>query len=102
MGTAGRTALSSLPLPPDRARTAAGWSGRGTAGTVASRFGGGCVSRAARDRPAVARRAEMLPPPVTDIEACQSTRALDPAGPSEPVPYRRIDECDIFLLFWSN
>jgi RNA polymerase sigma-70 factor (ECF subfamily) len=71
-------------------------------GQAAARFRKAFVSYAAQDRPEVLRRVQMLRPPLTDIEVFQDVLGLDPGEPFEAVLYRRIDECDIFLLFWSS
>jgi hypothetical protein len=44
----------------------------------------------------------MLRPPLTDIEVFQDILNLEPGEAFAPTIYRRIDECDLFLLFWSS
>jgi serine/threonine protein kinase len=71
-------------------------------GEAASRFRKAFVSYASVDRAEVLRRVQMLRRPLTDIEVFQDILDLEPGDRFEPILYRRIDECDIFLLFWSS
>jgi hypothetical protein len=71
-------------------------------GETASRFRKGFVSYSSKDRTEVIRRVQMLRPPVTDIQVFQDILDLEPGEPWAPILYQRIDECDIFLLFWSS
>jgi hypothetical protein len=71
-------------------------------GEAASRFRKAFVSYASQDRPEVLKRVQMLRPPMTDIKVFQDVLALEPGEQFEPILFRRIDECDIFLLFWSS
>jgi hypothetical protein len=70
-------------------------------GHSANRFRKTFVSYAAQDRPEVLRRVQMLRPPLTDMEVPQELlTTLDDRD--DPRLRQRIDESDVFLLFWSN
>jgi hypothetical protein len=71
-------------------------------GEAASRFRKAFVSYARVDRAEVLRRVQMLRRPLTDIEVFQDILDLEPGDSFESVLFRRIDECDIFMLFWSS
>jgi hypothetical protein len=71
-------------------------------GEAASRFRKAFVSYARVDRAEVVRRVQMLHRPLTDIEVFQDILGLEPGDFFESVLFRRIDECDIFMLFWSS
>jgi len=71
-------------------------------GEGATRFRKAFVSYASKDRAEVLRRLQMLRPPLTDVQVFQDILDLEPGDTFEPLLYRRIDECDLFLLFWSN
>jgi len=58
------------------------------------------TSYAAEDRPEVLRRVQMLPR--VGIEFFHDLLYLDPARLTEQELYRRIDDCDVFFLFWSS
>jgi hypothetical protein len=71
-------------------------------GHAAARFRKAFVSYAREDRPEVMRRVQMLRPQLTDIEVFQDVLTLKPGEPYDLLMSRRINECDIFLLFWSS
>ncbi len=71
-------------------------------GQAAVKFRKAFVSYASQDRHEVLRRVAMLRSPLTDIEVFQDILDLEPGALYEAILYRRIDECDIFLLFWSS
>jgi hypothetical protein len=73
-----------------------------TDGTESSRFRRAFTSYASRDRAEVVRRVQMLRRPLTDVEVFQDVLNLEPGEEFAPVLFQRIDECDLFLLFWSN
>jgi len=60
------------------------------------------VSYASADRAEVVRRLQVLRPPLSDVAVFQDVLALEPGEPFAEVLFRRIDECDLFLLFWSS
>ena len=68
----------------------------------AARFRKAYVSYSSKDRSEVMRRVQMLRPPITDIVVFQDVLNLVPGDENESLLLRRIDECDIFLLFWSS
>jgi serine/threonine protein kinase len=68
----------------------------------AARFRKAFVSYSSKDRPEVIRRVQMLRPPITDIVVFQDVLTLEPGDGYESLLLQRIDECDIFLLFWSS
>jgi hypothetical protein len=71
-------------------------------GESATRFRRAFVSYASADRAEVVRRVQMLRQPVTDIEVFQDVLDLAPGEEFEPTLFERIDQCDLFLLFWSS
>jgi hypothetical protein len=71
-------------------------------GHAATRFRKAFVAYAPPDRPEVLRRVQMLRPPLSDIEVFQETLSLKPGEAVEPVRQRQLEECDLFLLFWSS
>jgi hypothetical protein len=88
--------LTVLERPPTRPAEPV------SVGEAASRFRKAFVSYARVDRAEVVRRVQMLRRPLTDIEVFQDILDLEPGDCFEPILYRRIDECDLFLLFWSS
>ncbi len=58
------------------------------------------VSYASPDRNEVLKRVQMMPP--LGINVFQDVLSLDPGARWERKLYSAIDECDVFLLFWSN
>lgn len=58
------------------------------------------VSYSSKDRKEVLKRVQGLA--VTGIEIFQDLLNLDPGDRWERELYRNIDECDLFLLFWST
>lgn len=69
-------------------------------GDQAKRFALAFVSYASADRPKVIPRVQMLK--TVGIECFQDILDLDPGERWEATLYRKIDECDLFLLFWSS
>jgi len=69
-------------------------------GDSASRYSKAFISYASADRDRVAPRVQMLRP--FGIEYFLDALDLEPAERWEKKLYRHIDECDLFLLFWSN
>jgi len=60
------------------------------------------VSYSSDDRAAVLARIQLLRPPIHQIEVFQDLLSLTPGERWEQQLYKRIDECDLFLLFWST
>ena len=58
------------------------------------------VSYSSKDRKEVLKRVQALA--VTGIEVFQDVLNLEPGDRWEQELYRNIDECDLFLLFWST
>jgi hypothetical protein len=58
------------------------------------------VSYSSKDRKEVLKRVQGLA--VTGIEVFQDVLNLEPGDRWEKELYRHIDECDLFLLFWST
>lgn len=58
------------------------------------------VSYSSADRAEVLRRVQMLR--IAGLEAFQDVLDLEPGERWERALYRHIDECDVFLLFWSR
>jgi hypothetical protein len=58
------------------------------------------VSYSSKDRKEVLKRVQALA--VTGIEVFQDILDLEPGDRWEQELYRNIDECDLFLLFWSR
>jgi hypothetical protein len=58
------------------------------------------VSYSSKDRKEVLKRVQALA--VTGIEVFQDVLNLEPGERWEKKLYRKIDECDLFLLFWST
>lgn len=77
-------------------------AGAVSVGTESSRFRRAFASYASRDRAEVVRRVQMLRRPLTDVEVFQDVLSLEPGEEFAPVLFQRIDECDLFLLFWSS
>lgn len=69
-------------------------------GDDAARYATAFVSYASRDRRQVLERVQMLQS--VGITTFQDVLDLDPGDRWERQLYRRIDECDLFLLFWST
>ena len=70
------------------------------AGDSARRYNRAFISYASRDRDKVLSRVQMLKP--LGIQFFQDVLDLEPGDRWEKQLYRRIDECDLFLLFWSS
>ena len=58
------------------------------------------ASYASKDRAEVLRRVQAFK--IAGIEVFQDVLDLSPGERWEPELYRRIDDCDVFLLFWST
>jgi len=58
------------------------------------------ISYCATDRDEVLKRVQMLKR--LHIDFFQDVLDIEPGAEWEPLLYRRIDECDVFLLFWSS
>jgi hypothetical protein len=69
-------------------------------GEAARRFTRAFVSYASADRTRVLARVQMLAP--LGIRYFQDVLDLEPGSRWDRELYRRIDECDLFLLFWSR
>ena len=69
-------------------------------GEQAIRFRKAFASYASADRHAVLPRVQMLR--TVGIDCFQDALDLDPGSRWEQELYRHIDECDLFLLFWSS
>jgi hypothetical protein len=74
--------------------------GSGPVGDDAKRYKTAFVSYSSKDRQAVLERVQMLKP--LGIEYFQDLLDLDPGDRWERELYRSIDDCDLFLLFWSS
>jgi serine/threonine protein kinase len=72
----------------------------GEVGELARRYTQAFVSYASQDRPEVLKRLQMLKP--FGIGFFQDFMQLDPGQRWERELYRKIDDCDLFLLFWSR
>ncbi len=83
-------------------RSAKRVGGSVSVGKAAVRFRKAFVSYASQDESKVINLVRVLRPPLTDIEVFQDILNLKPGDPYEPILFRRIDECDLFLLFWSS
>lgn len=71
-----------------------------TAGASARRYRKAFISYAAQDRAEVLKRVQMLAG--LKIKFFQDVIDLEPGARWERQLYRHIDECDLFLLFWSS
>lgn len=69
-------------------------------GDSARRYRTAFISYASRDRDEVIRRVQLLGP--LGIRYFQDILDLGPGDRWEKELYRHIDECDLFLLFWSS
>lgn len=69
-------------------------------GEAAARYRSAFVSYASADRREVLKRVQALK--AVRIETFQDVLDLDPGARWEREIYRRIDECDVFFLFWSG
>jgi hypothetical protein len=69
-------------------------------GDSARRYGTAFISYASQDRDKVLSRVQMLRP--LGIRYFQDILDLEPGARWERELYRHIDECDLFLLFWSR
>jgi hypothetical protein len=58
------------------------------------------ISYCSTDRDEVLKRVQMLKR--LHVDFFQDVLDLEPGAEWEPLLYRRIDECDVFLLFWSS
>ncbi len=70
------------------------------AGEAGGRYRYAFVSYASEDRRAVLERVQMLQ--ATRTEYFQDVLSLDPGERWERALYKHIDDCDLFLLFWSK
>jgi hypothetical protein len=70
------------------------------AGDDARHYAMAFISYASRDRDEVLRRVQMLSP--LGIRYFQDVLDLDPGDRWEAKLYEHIDQCDLFLLFWSS
>ena len=70
------------------------------AGELAHRFRKAFVSYASKDRTEVLKRVQLLE--ALKIDFFQDVLDLAPGQRWEQALYRHIDECDLFLLFWST
>lgn len=75
-------------------------SGLKPAGDAGGRYRYAFVSYASQDRRAVLERVQMLQ--ATRTEFFQDLLSLDPGERWERALYKHIDDCDLFLLFWSK
>ena len=69
-------------------------------GDDARRYSRAFVSYASSDRDQVVRRVQMLAP--LGIRYFQDVLGLEPGDDYKKVIYQQIDDCDLFLLFWSR
>ena len=69
-------------------------------GDKAIRFTRAFLSYASEDRAEVLKRAQMLN--AAKIGFFQDILSLDPGDAWEPILLAEIDDCDLFLLFWSQ
>ena len=69
-------------------------------GDSARRYSRAFISYASHDRDRVLSRVQMLKP--LGIQFFQDVLDLEPGDRWEKQLYRHIDECDLFLLFWSS
>jgi len=69
-------------------------------GEQANRFTKAFISYASKDRDKVLARIQMIK--VLGIDYFQDILDLDPGARWERELYKHIDECDLFLLFWST
>lgn len=69
-------------------------------GEIAHRYSKAFVSYSSKDRIEVLKRVQGLS--VTGIEIFQDILALEPGDRWAKKLYRNIDDCDLFLLFWST
>lgn len=67
---------------------------------VVTRFAKAFASYASADRAEVLRRTQMVA--MLGIECFQDVLSLEPGERWQKTLYTRIDECDLFLLFWSH
>jgi serine/threonine protein kinase len=58
------------------------------------------ISYCSSDRDEVLKRVQMLKR--LHVEFFQDVLDIEPGAEWQPLLYRRIDECDVFLLFWSS
>jgi hypothetical protein len=58
------------------------------------------ISHSSKDRDEVLKRVQMLKR--LRIEVFQDVLSIEPGEEFAPLIYRRIDECDVFFLFWST
>jgi hypothetical protein len=73
-----------------------------SAGEEAAAFRKAFAAYDSEDRSKVLARIQMLRPPLSRIEVFHDTLSLTPGDCREREIYRRIDDCDLFLLFWSR
>jgi TIR domain-containing protein len=69
-------------------------------GQWVTRYRKAFISYATRDRPEVLKRVQLLG--TLGIDFFQDVLSLDPGQRWEQELYRQIEECDLFLLFWST
>lgn len=71
-------------------------------GYGAEKFRKAFVSYSSKDRASVIARLQLLRPPLHQIEVFQDVREINPGDDWNETLGRRIEECDLFLLFWST
>lgn len=71
-------------------------------GYGAEKFRKAFVSYSSKDRASVIARLQLLRPPLHQIEVFQDVREIEPGDDWNQTLGRRIEECDLFLLFWST
>ncbi len=71
-------------------------------GESATKFRKAFVSYSSDDRTAVLARLQLLRPPLHQIEVFQDLLRLEPGEKWNDELFHQIDECDLFLLFWSS
>lgn len=99
--------LESVPIGHVKFKVAVRTDGESDESTSVQPVAGGLhryrkafISYASFDRSEVLKRVQMLAR--MEIEYFQDVLALEPGERWERSLYRHIDECDLFLLFWSN
>jgi hypothetical protein len=102
VGTVG-VSLGSIPVGHVKFKLAIANAAREDARAVgddARRYSQAFISYASPDRGEVLRRTQMLAP--LGIRYFQDVLDLEPGERWERMLYRQIDDCDLFLLFWSS
>ena len=87
-------------LPPGASRRRVREVGSRPSGERAGPYTYAFVSYAAEDRKEVLKRVQMLD--ATRTAFFQDVLSLDPGARWTKELYKRIDKCDLFLLFWSS